>query len=172
MHMICHSFLWTNHITPHASYMSMSLLSLTKAFLSILFPSRQRRDTLLSLWWALSHWHCQRWKLGTWGRRKEEPQGWAGFAPLSGFEVEDIGRCQDGCLISGKWCQKRTSATLLSFKFSSSACMEQISAGVSVIELFERSNKANWVRLLWQNAAGKLDSWLDLRWTSLYTCCL
>ena len=150
----------------------LQILILTKAFLSILFPSRQRRDTLLSLWWALSHWHCQRWKLGTWGRRKEEPQGWAGFVPLSGFEVEDIGRCQDGCLISGKWCQKRNFATLLSFKFSSSACKERISAGVSVIELFERSNKANWVRLLWQNAAGKLDSWLDLRWTSLYTCCL
>ena len=60
---------------------------------------------------------------------------------------------------------KRIVITLLLFKFSSSACREEISAGSVVMELLERSNRSNSARP--QNTRGKLDSLFDARCTSL-----
>lgn len=77
----------------------------------------------------------------------------------------DNGRCCNGCPRSEKFRQRITRTTLLSFRFSSSACREEISAGIVLMELLERSNRSNWVRP--QNARGKLDSWFDARCTSL-----
>ena len=54
---------------------------------------------------------------------------------------------------------------MLLFRFSSSACREEISGGMVVIKLLERSSRSKLGRS--QKARGKFESWFDARCTSL-----